>query len=194
MFAGIGQQCRAWVEPLSRWFQTDLKSAVAVGIGAASTILAGFMDSLAMVAETIWKTLQPAINWVVTKGLPMLTDIFVEVSKTAVTVFDVLKTVFDTLWQGVIAPFAQFVSKVVTDVLNLFSSLWEQYGASTFDKIRAAISSVKDLFLNIWNNFLAPIFGQIFQTLDQLWTEHLLPLIGQIGEFVLKLVLSLIHI
>nr|DAM22415.1 MAG TPA: minor tail protein [Caudoviricetes sp.] len=188
LFAGIGQQCRAWVEPLSRWFQTDLKSAVAVGIGAASTILAGFMDSLAMVAETIWKTLQPAINWVVTKGLPMLTDIFVEVSKTAVTVFDVLKTVFDTLWQGVIAPFAQFVSKAVTDVLNLFSSLWEQYGASTFDKIRAAISSVKDLFLNIWNNFLAPIFGQIFQTLDQLWTEHLLPLIGQIGEFVLKLV------
>lgn len=188
LFAGIGQQCRAWVEPLSRWFQTDLKSAVAVGIGAASTILAGFMDSLAMVAETIWKTLQPAINWIVTKGLPMLTDIFVEVSKTAVTVFDVLKTVFDTLWQGVIAPFAQFVSKAVTDVLNLFSSLWEQYGASTFDKIRAAISSVKDLFLNIWNNFLAPIFGQIFQTLDQLWTEHLLPLIGQIGEFVLKLV------
>lgn len=188
LFAGIGQQCRAWVEPLSRWFQTDLKSAVAIGIGAASTILAGFMDSLAMVAETIWKTLQPAINWIVTKGLPMLTDIFVEVSKTAVTVFDVLKTVFDTLWQGVIAPFAQFVSKAVTDVLNLFSSLWEQYGASTFDKIRAAISSVKDLFLNIWNNFLAPIFGQIFQTLDQLWTEHLLPLIGQIGEFVLKLV------
>lgn len=188
LFAGIGQQCSAWVEPLSRWFQTDLKSAVAIGIGAASTILAGFMDSLAMVAETIWKTLQPAINWVVTKGLPMLTDIFVEVSKTAVTVFDVLKTVFDTLWQGVIAPFAQFVSKAVTDVLNLFSSLWEQYGASTFDKIRAAISSVKDLFLNIWNNFLAPIFGQIFQTLDQLWTEHLLPLIGQIGEFVLKLV------
>lgn len=188
LFAGIGQQCRAWVEPLSRWFQTDLKSAVAVGIGAASTILAGFMDSLAMVAETIWKTLQPAINWIVTKGLPMLTDIFVEVSKTAVTVFDVLKTVFDTLWQGVIAPFAQFVSKAITDVLNLFSSLWEQYGASTFDKIRAAISSVKDLFLNIWNNFLAPIFGQIFQTLDQLWTEHLLPLIGQIGEFVLKLV------
>lgn len=188
LFAGIGQQCRAWVEPLSRWFQTDLKSAVAVGIGAASTILAGFMDSLAMVAETIWKTLQPAINWIVTKGLPMLTDIFAEVSKTAVTVFDVLKTVFDTLWQGVIAPFAQFVSKAVTDVLNLFSSLWEQYGASTFDKIRAAISSVKDLFLNVWNNFLAPIFGQIFQTLDQLWTEHLLPLIGQIGEFVLKLV------
>lgn len=188
LFAGIGQQCRAWVEPLSRWFQTDLKSAVAIGIGAASTILAGFMDSLAMIAETIWKTLQPAINWVVTKGLPMLTDIFVEVSKTAVTVFDVLKTVFDTLWQGVIAPFAQFVSKAVTDVLNLFSSLWEQYGASTFEKIRAAISSVKDLFLNIWNNFLAPIFGQIFQTLDQLWTEHLLPLIGQIGEFVLKLV------
>lgn len=188
LFAGIGQQCRAWVEPLSNWFQTDLKSAVAIGIGAASTILAGFMDSLAMVAETVWKTLQPAINWIVTKGLPMLTEIFIEVSKTAVTVFDVLKTVFDTLWQGVIAPFAQFVSKAVTDVLNLFSSLWEQYGASTFDKIRTAISSVKDLFLNIWNNFLKPIFDQIFLTLDQLWTEHLLPLIGQIGEFVLKLV------
>lgn len=188
LFKGIGDQCRKWMTPLSDWFQTDLKSAIAQGIGDASTILAGFMDSLAMVAETIWKTVQPAIDWIVIKGLPMLTDIFKEVSKTASTFFDALKTVFDTLWQGVIAPFARFVSKVFTDVLNLISSLWEQYGASTFDKIRTAISGVKDLFLNIWNNFLKPIFDQIFQTLDKLWTEHLLPLIGQIGEFVLKLV------
>ncbi|WP_085833498.1 phage tail protein [Clostridium merdae] len=188
LFAGIGQQCREWMIPLSNWFQTDLKGAIAQGIGDTSTILSGFMDSLAMVAETIWKTLQPAINWIVIKGLPMLTDIFKEISKTAVIVFNVLKTVFDTLWQGVIAPFTQFVSKAVTDVLNLFSSLWEQYGASTFEKIRAAISSIKDLFLNVWNNVLKPIFDQIFLTLNQLWTEHLLPLMGQIGEFVMKFI------
>lgn len=187
LFEGIGAQCREWMAPLSSWFQNDLKGAIAQGIGDASTILSGFMDSLAMVAETVWKALQPAINWMVTKGLPMLTSVFQEVSKTAVTVFDVLKTVFDTLWQGVIDPFVQFVGKAIADVLNLFSSLWQQHGATTFENIRQAINSVKELFLNVWNSFLKPVFDQIFLTLNQLWTEHLLPLIGQIGEFVAKL-------
>ncbi|MGX8702076.1 phage tail protein [Caproiciproducens sp.] len=188
LFAGIGEQCREWMTPLSNWFQTDFKSALAQGISDGSTMLSGFMDSLAMVAETVWATLQPAINWIIRNGLPILTDAFKEVSKTTVVAFDAVKTVFDTLWHGVIDPFAQFVSKVIVDILNTFKSLWEQYGVTTFENIRTMINSVRDTFLNVWNSFLKPVFDQIFSVLDQLWTDHLLPLIGQIGEFVMKLV------
>ena len=188
LFADIGAQCLVWLQPLSQWFQTDFKSALAQGIGDATTILAGLMDSLAMVATTIWKALQPAIDWIIRNGLPLLTDMFKECSKTAVTAFGAIKTVFDTLWHGVVDPFAQFLSKVIVDILNTFKDLWDRYGATTFENIRTAINNTRDLFLTVWNSFLKPVFDQIFLTLNQLWTDHLQPLIGQIGEFVAKLV------
>lgn len=188
LFANIGAQCAAWMQPLSNWFQNDFKSALDQGIGDATTILAGLMDSLAMVAETVWKAVQPAIDWMVKDGLPLLTDIFKQVSSTVVVAFDAVKVVFDTLWQGVIDPFAQLVSKVVVDLLNTFKTLWDQYGATTFDNIRTAINTTRDIFLNVWNSFLKPIFDQLFATLTQLWTDHLQPLVAQIGEFVAKLV------
>jgi len=188
LFADIGTQCALWMQPLSNWFQTDFKSALTQGIGDGSTILAGFMGSLAMVATTIWNALKPAIDWIVKNGLPLLTDIFKEVSKTAVVAFGAIKTVFDTLWHGVIDPFAQFVSKVIVDIMNTFKTLWDQYGATTFENIRTTINTIKDTFLNIWNSYLKPIFDQLFLTLNQLWTDHLQPLVQQIGVFVAKLV------
>lgn len=188
LFADIGAQCAAWMQPLSNWFQNDFRSALNQGIGDASTILAGLMDSLAMVAETVWKAVQPAIDWMVRNGLPLLTDMFKEVSKTMVVAFDAVKTVFDTLWHGVVDPFAQFLSKVIVDTLNTFKDLWDRYGATTFENIRTAINNTKDIFLNVWNSFLKPIFDQLFLTLNQLWTDHLQPLVAQIGEFVAKLV------
>ncbi|HEX2986153.1 MAG TPA: hypothetical protein VHO71_04985 [Caproiciproducens sp.] len=188
LFADIGTQCQMWMKPLSDWFRTDFKSALAQGIGDASTILAGLTDSLAMVANTVWKALRPAIDWIVRDGLPLVTNIFKEVSKTAVVMFDAVKTVFDTLWHGVIDPFAQFVSKVVVDIMNTFKNLWDQYGVTTFNNIRTVINTIKDTFLNVWNTILKPIFDQLFQTLNQLWTEHLQPLVAQIGVFVAKLV------
>lgn len=184
LFAEIGTQCAMWMTPLSNWFKTDFKEALSQGIGDGSTILAGFTGSLAMVASTIWKTLQPAINWIVINGLPLLSDIFKQVSITAVVAFDAIKTVFDTLWHGVIDPFAQFVTKVIVDIMNTFKTLWDQYGVTTFENIRTTINTIKDLFLNVWNSYLKPIFDQLFLTLNQLWTDHLQPLVAQIGVFV----------
>ena len=188
LFADVGTQCALWMQPLSNWFQTDFKSALAQGISDGSTILAGFMDSLAMVATTVWETVQPAISWMVRNGLPLLTDAFKEVSKTTVVAFEAVKVVFDTLWHGVIDPFAQFVSKVIVDILNIFKTLWEQYGATTFENIRTTINSIKDTILNVWNSFLKPVFDQLFLTLNQLWTDHLQPLVYQIGVFVAALI------
>lgn len=188
LFADIGAQCQEWMKPLSNWFQTDFKSALSQGISDGSTILAGFTDSLSMVAGTIWKALKPAIDWIVKEGLPLLTDIFKEVSKTVVVAFEAVKVVFDTLWHDVVDPFAQFVSKVIVDLLNTFKTLWEQYGVTTFNNIRTTINTIKDTFLNVWNSVLKPVFDQLFLTLNQIWTDHLQPLVYQIGVFVAKLV------
>jgi len=187
LFAGIGKQCAAWMQPLSDWFKTDFKNAVSVSISTVSTVLAGLMDVIATVAETIWNALAPVITWFVTDGLPLFTDMWVGLMEIVGGWFDYVKTIFDTLWTGVIEPVFTLISGIILDCFTTFQNLWETYGQTTIDNIMAMFETVKNLFLTLWNSFLKPIFDNIFAVLQELWTDHLQPLIAQIGEFVMKL-------
>lgn len=188
LFRGIGSQCAAWMAPLSDWFQTDFKDAVAVSISTVSTILSGFMDTLATVSETVWNALVPVIDWFVTDGLPLFTDMWIGLMTVIGGVFDFLKVGFDTLWSGVVEPVFMLISNIILDCFTTFQNLWETYGQTTIDNIMACFETVKNMFLTLWNSFLKPIFDNIFAVLKQLWTDHLQPLIAHIGEFVMKLV------
>lgn len=187
LFAGIGKQCAAWMQPLSDWFKTDFKNAVSVSISTVSTVLAGLMDVIATVAETIWNALAPVITWFVTDGLPLFTDRWIGSMAVIGSWFDYAKTIFDTLWSGVIEPVFTLSSGVMLDCFTTFQNLWETYGQTTIDNIMAMFETVKNQFLTLWNSFLKPIFDNIFAVLQELWTDHLQPLIAQIGEFVMKL-------
>lgn len=188
LFRGIGSQCAAWMAPLSDWFQTDFKDAVAVSISTVSTILSGFMDTLATVSETVWNALVPVIDWFVTDGLPLFTDMWIGLMTVIGGVFDFLKVGFDTLWSGVVEPVFMLISNIILDCFTTFQNLWETYGQTTIDNIMAALEATKNIFLTLWNSFLKPIFDNIFAVLKQLWTDHLQPLIAHIGEFVMKFV------
>ena len=188
LFQGIGSQCAAWMTPLSDWFQTDFKDAVAVSISTVSTILSGFMDTLATVSETVWNALVPVIDWFVTDGLPLFTDMWIGLMEVIGGVFDFLKVGFDTLWSGIVEPVFTLISNIILDCFTTFQNLWETYGQTTINNIMAMLESVKNIFLTVWNSFLKPIFDNIFAVLQQLWNDHLQPLIAHIGEFVMKLV------
>ena len=187
LFRGIGSQCAAWMAPLSDWFQTDFKDAVAVSISTVSTILSGFMDTLATVSDTVWNALAPVIDWFVTDGLPLFTDMWIDLMTVIGGVFDFLKAGFDTLWSGVVEPVFTLISNIILDCFTTFQGLWETYGQTTIDNIMTHFETVKNMFLTLWNSFLKPIFDNIFAVLKQLWTDHLQPLIAHIGEFVMKL-------
>lgn len=187
LFAGIGKQCAAWMQPLSDWFKTDFKDAVSVSISTVCTVLAGLMDVIATVAETIWNALAPVITWFVTDGLPLFTDMWVGLMEIVGGWFDYVKTIFDTLWTGVIEPVFTLISGIILDCFTTLQNLWETYGQTTINNIMTAFEIVKNLFLTLWNSFLKPIFDNIFAVLQELWTDHLQPLIAQIGEFVMKL-------
>jgi len=125
LFAGIGKQCAAWMQPLSDWFKTDFKNAVSVSISTVSTVLAGLMDVIATVAETIWNALAPVITWFVTDGLPLFTDMWVGLMEIVGGWFDYVKTIFDTLWTGVIEPVFTLISGIILDCFTTFQNLWE---------------------------------------------------------------------
>ncbi len=188
LFSNIGLQCREWLKPLSEWFRTDFQTSISEGIWTVQILLAGFMDVLAMVANTLWDAWKPVIDWFVTEGLPLLSDIWSQCCLNLVTAFNAVKRVIMTVWQGVIDPFYQFMSMVLVDILTTFQSLWEKYGKTTFANIRKLIVGLQETFQNLWTNFLQPIFEKIFSVLTELWTDHLQPLVAQIGEFAAKFV------
>lgn len=188
LWQNIGEQCTQWLKPLVDWFNGDFKTALDNSITNVATILSGLMDTLLTIGNTVWEALGPIIDWLITDGLPMLTDMWMEFSDTVVTVWDYIKTIIDTVWHDVIDPAFKFISNVIVDVMTIFKDLWNKYGAETFENIRKAVENAKQTFLAMWDNVLKPVFDHIFNVLKKLWDEHLKPLVAQIGEFVAKLI------
>ena len=187
LFQNMFTQIRAWGEPVALWFQTGFKDALSAGIDAIMYIVAGLLDSLAMVSNTLWEYWRPIIDWLVVEGLPLLSDAFIELAETAKPAFDLLKTMFDTVFMGVIRPGLLLISEIIVDLMNLVSDLWYQYGKPIAEMIRQTINNIKELFLKAWA-VVQPVFDKIFETVDMLWTQHLLPLLNNIGVFVAKLI------
>lgn len=188
LFENVGAQCAEWMEPISDWFSSGFRDAVASTVTTVTTLLGGLTDVIATVATTVWNALAPVINWFVTDGLPVFTEMWVGLMEIIGGLFEFLKVGFDTLWSGVVEPVFTLISGIITDVFMTFQTLWETYGQTTVDNIMVMFEGLKNTFLTLWNSFLKPIFDQIFTVLQELWTNHLQPLAEHIGEFVMKLI------
>lgn len=188
LFKDVGKQCKEWMTPLSEWFQTDFKDALENTVSNSMTRMAGVMDTVAMIAGTLWDSVKPIFDWFVNDGLPMFTEMWVEVDNTFTDAFMVIKEVVDTVWKDVFEPFFQFTTKVWLDVWKTVKDLWDKYGATTFENIRKTIDTMKDIWMQHWEKTLKPIFDKIFEVLNKLWEDHLQPLVAKIGEFIAKLV------
>ena len=187
LFKDIGDQCVIWLQPLSDWFETDLKGNVESAISLAMTYLGNFMLVASVVATTLWNTLKPVIDWLIREGLPMLSEAFDEAAFTLEEWSNTVTEIILIIWHDVFERAFSFISQVITDTFGIIKSLWDKYGATTFANIRETINTTKELFLKAWE-FIKPIFDRIFEVLTQLWENHLAPLVENIGTFVAKLV------
>ena len=107
-----------------------------------------------------------------------------QVIATFDTLFITAKGLFDTLWTEGIEPFLDTLSTVVTDLMDIIAQVWAEYGEPIFEGIREAITNVGNTLYLIWETILKPVWDTIKQALDELWAEHLKPLVLNIGEFV----------
>lgn len=187
LFQSVFYQILLWAQPVADWLRTGFRDALASGISAVMEILGGLLDSLAMIYETMWDFWKPVIDWFVNEGLPLLSDVWMELTDTLMTAFDAVKTVFDTVWMGVVAPALELISGILVDLMEIVKELWYQYGKPIMELVRQAIEGTKELFLRVWA-VIQPVFDKLFETIDRLWTEHLSPLLSKIGEFVAKLI------
>ena len=143
--------------PFQAWLTNDLVPLMQKVISTVGDIAAGMAGSLLLVFNSLREAVFPILEWFVTDGLPLLTDFSSGAIDVLKSFFDFAKEVFDTLWQGVVDPAMQFISKIIVDCLEEIKGFWDKFGTDIVDGITQAFGNLKDLFNTLWKTTLGPM-------------------------------------
>lgn len=181
-------------EPLKNWWQAHLIPYWENGVGIAAQVLSGLSESIRMVIGTLWEAVFPVFEKLIAEGLPRLTEFAMGVQDIFGGIFQTAKTIFDDIWQGVIAPVLDILSGIIQDALDIWLGMWDRWGVKILDGIRSALDGISSLWSTWWENYLRPIVTKMLEVMSNLWTNHLSGLVKEIGNFVGKLVSAALDI
>lgn len=174
--------------PLANWIQTGLVPLWQQGIVLAGHVLAGLLDSVLMVVESIWRAAFPILDKFVTDGLPVLTDFLMGAQEIFKSLFDLTKQIFDDIWSGAVDPAMQLISHIIQDTLDIIFGWWDDWGGKIVSGVKTALDGIKKLWSNLWDGFLEPFISNMLEMLTWLWDKHLKGLVKEIGTFIGKLI------
>jgi phage-related protein len=191
----VGQTFLNMLDPLGRWFSEDLPDFVEAGLKFVSTAIYGLLDTFQMVFTDVWtNVIDPFFMTFAEDMLPVFTQLGTELLNTLTTIFTEVKTAFDMVWTDAIKPVLEFIGKAWSDVWDAIHANWNKWGKPIFEELRTLFKNIGDTFSNVWNTILKPIWDTFMSTIDMLWTEHLLPLVNNILNFVGTLIASALRI
>lgn len=188
-FSGIGS---LWA-PLKDWFITEMIPVWQKGIVLAGHILSGLLDSSRKVFEGIKNAAMPVLEWFVNDGLSLLTDFKTQCLNLYKTIFDVAKSIFDTLWSGAIQPGLMVVSHMIVGLLDSLKGFWDKFGADIFAGVNQAFLNLQGLFMSLWG-YLQPVVQNLLDELTWLWDKHLKGVVDEVLNFVGKLATGALEI
>lgn len=171
--------------PIKNWATNDLTEFFRTFCHTSANAFLGLWDTADIVFGDLWDNLVfPVAQKLVTNGLPLITQFKTESTKTFGNLFNSVKEIVDTVWTDGVVPALKFVSNVFSDVVDIISDKWKTYGAPIFESIRNVVENVKTQILGAWNGYIKPCWDTVMSTLDKIWSEHLKPLVDNIGSFV----------
>jgi hypothetical protein len=189
IFSGILEDIKALIPPFINYLNTDFPAMINTALATAGNVINGTWDSLNLVLSTSWDSyIYPIFSKFITDGLPVLTQFKTEVIDIFNTLFNSIKNIFDTLWLEAVVPFLDLLATAKISIIDIIAGLWEDYGKPIAEAIKTAISDTADTFLNEWDTIFKPIWDTLISALDEMWTEHIAPLLEKFGIFVAKLV------
>lgn len=185
IMGGVFSDICSLAEPLKSYLTGDFTVYLQTAFQTWGTIVTGLFDSFNMVFSDIWNlAVFPILQNFLSVGLPLVTQFATQMWSTFGVLFENVKVIFDTLWSGVVAPILEFIAQLWCDVWQLLSDFWAEWGQPIFDGINQAITNVKDTFLNVWETVLQPVFNNLMEVFDKIWTDHLKPLVAEFLDFV----------
>ena len=184
-FKKVWTDLKSLGSPIKNWATTDLKTFFETFCHTTADVFLGLWDTADMVFGDLWdKLVFPVAQKLVTNGLPLITQFKTESVKTFGGLFTAVKQIVDTVWTGGVVPALKVVSTVFNDVIDIIADKWKVYGAPVFESIRKAVDNVKTTVLNAWNGYIKPCWDILMSAIDKIWTNHLKPLVDNVGSFV----------
>lgn len=195
ILGGVFSDIMSLSEPLKAYFINDFTPLMQTAFSTLGKIGIGLFDSFNKVFSDVWNVaVFPILQNFLTVGLPLITDFGTQVWNTLGVLFDNIKEIFDTLWNGVAQPVLNALKTLWCDTWQSISDFWNEWGQPIFDGINDGITTTKNVFLNLWETVLKPVFDKLMDVADSVWTEHLKPLLDEFLDFVGTLITSVLSI
>ena len=183
-FGHIWEDIKSLAEPLKDYFEDDYTPYMQQVFTTLGDIATGLFDTFNMVFRDIWDiAVFPLLDNLVRDGLPLVTRFGTECWKTLDTLFWDVKDLFDTAWTDFIAPLMTRLVTIWTDTVTLLREKWDKWGKPIFDGIREALDNTTANIKMFWQEWLKPIFDEAMAKADEIWSEHILPLLDNLLEF-----------
>lgn len=171
--------------PFKEYINNDLTPFLQARFQLMSDVVWGLSDTFNLVFSSAWDTIIfPFLQSFITDGLPMITQFGTEVYTTLDTLFLDIKEIFDTLWTEAAIPILGEIATIWTDTVGILKKNWDEYGAPIFEGIRETLNKTKDILLDVWKKWIKPIFDKAMSAADEIWKEHLAPLLDNFLGFV----------
>ena len=127
LFSGMWEDIKLLSTPFLEWFNGEFTVYFQEVIGSWGVVLSGLLDTFNAVFSDIWNiAIYPMLEKWTTKLLPMWTKIATEIVKTALTLFNEVKKIFDMVWQQGVRPAMELIMKIWSDFADLLVEKWEQ--------------------------------------------------------------------
>lgn len=181
--------------PLKVWAATDLLTYFTTYSHVIVGIFLGLFDSVNMVWGDIWSLAAfPILQKFITVGLPMITQFQTQFVLACHNAFNGAKEIFDSVWTEGVTPVLSEVAKTFGDVTDILNDKWQKYGVPVFAGINEAVTNTKNIFLNAWNKFIKPCWDTLMTAVDEIWVNHLKPLVDNVVDFAGEFVTAALNI
>lgn len=179
--SGIFSDVSSLAVPLKSWLKNDLTPYWQAEFTTLGNIVTGLFDSVNKVFSDIWSiAVFPILSNFVSEGLPMITQFGTEMWTTLDTLFTGIKTLFDKLWSEYAAPVLGLLTEIWTDTVSILKAKWDEYGKPIFDGLRETIKNVSEQIKTLLDEWVKPVFDYAMEAADELWNDHLSPLLDDI--------------
>lgn len=152
-------------------------------------------DILTTAIGDLWSHFaSPVIDSFITNILPVLIQLFGELSQTVNTVMQEIQKIFNAVWKGTVIPILDLATEVISGLFSSIKGFWDKWGKPIFDALRIAITTLGDTVLNIYNTVLKPVLDHVIAGLKVFWENNLKPLIDNVLDFIGNLGMLLLEL
>lgn len=134
------------------------------------------------------------INAISVKLAPVFSDVLSAVISEFAKDFEFICGGIGAAINDILLPAIKQYEKTAIDVFDIVKSTWDRHGEALTSGFSEFKESLRSIWNDIYNKILKPIFDKIFAVVGELWDKHLKPLwsnllefFASVGEFLLTI-------